>query len=203
MDQLLQLRGSQAQAGISGKRAPNFSRPCCQSRRAALQPQRALGASLYRSPHGGGKLLGQRSNTGPFTTATYESMDRTKGYHTPHSSHHPSSSSFGTWEPPSLQPVRMCCPKDNSRLFPSRNSPGFTGGAGALLRPGPLGTRDDPCQAGPFTHLQELHPHQLQPLPLEPPDDLPDQVPLDPVRFDGHEGALAGPAEGCRERAEV
>lgn len=86
---------------------------------------------------------------------------------------------------------------------------GACGASRALLQPGPPGTRDPPrpggstgqARPGRAAHLQELHPHQLQTLPLEPPDDLPDQVPLDPVRFDGHEGALVGPAPGCKERA--
>lgn len=51
-------------------------------------------------------------------------------------------------------------------------------------------------------HLQQLQPHQLEALPLEAPHDLPHQVPLDAVRFDGDEGALGDTAAGC-ERALV
>lgn len=41
--------------------------------------------------------------------------------------------------------------------------------------------------------LQQLQPHQLEALPLEAPHDLPHQVPLDAVRFDGDEGFLEDP----------
>lgn len=85
----------------------------------------------------------------------------------------------------------------------SRNPLGFTRRATeALLPPGHQGTPQlrQPCRAA---HLQQLQPHQLQALPLEPPDDLPDQVSLDPVWFDGHEGAFIGPAAGCGESGGV
>lgn len=104
--------------------------------------------------------------------------------------------------PTPCRAVRISSPNDNSRLYKQAGiSPGDT-----PAEPGPCSSLcpsvpGDPPPLRP-AHLQELQPHQLQALPLEPPDDLPDEMPLDPVRFDGHEGALAGPAEGCKEKAE-
>lgn len=90
-----------------------------------------------------------------------------------------------------------CTGRMTGRTPAATSTAGTWGAAGAPRLQGP------PAWVGLAAHLQQLHPHQLQPLPLEAPDDLPDQVPLDPVRFDGHEGSFIDPAEGCRERVEV
>lgn len=48
------------------------------------------------------------------------------------------------------------------------------------------------------THLQKFQPNKVEPLLLKSLDDLPHKPPLDAVRFDGNEGALAvghGPAD--------